>query len=282
LVALPLASAGQPAWAQSAIQAPGTVDPGQPMAVTVAAGQGAGTLELWGPETGSGPAGLVGAYPVQAGAAALSAPAAPGTYELRYLDPAGRLLARRSFDVAAPPVTLSAPLALGPGHEARIVWRGPGAPGDMIQIYDPASRQVLAEAPAVGSPGASNTTLIRTPEWRGPAQLRYWHGAARVALRSLEITIGAGTGWLRVPIEVTVGERFTVEWRDAPGTGLVYELADPATGTALQRVPATDASGATVAGRLTAPQRAGHYRVRMVSAETGFVISDLPLDVDAR
>ena len=85
-----------------------------------------------------------------------------------------------------------------------------------------------------------------------------------------------------MPIEVRAGERFTVEWRDAPGTGLVYELADPATGTALQSVPATDASGATVAGRLTAPQRAGHYRVRIVSAETGFVISDLPLDVDAR
>lgn len=277
-----LALAGSPTSAAgTAIQVPGTVDPGQPVAVILEDGQGAGSLEVRGPDRGQGADRWVAAYPVAGSALTLLAPDEPGTYELRWLDPAGKLLARRRFDVAAQPVSLTAPQSLGAGYDERIGWTGPGAPGDMIQIYDPTSGRVLAEAPAVGTPGAHNATLIHTPDWRGPAKLRYWHGASGAALRSLDITIGAGTGWLRAPIEVKTGERFVLEWQGASSIGLAYELVDPASGSVLQREPAADASGATVTGRLKAPKRAGQYRVRMVNAETGFVVTDLPLQVDA-
>jgi Ca-activated chloride channel family protein len=276
LAGVPLASGA----GGTTIQAPGTVDPGQAVTVTVEDGRADGRIEVWGPDTGRGPAQRISGQAAGGGASAVTAPVEPGTYELRYLDGAGKVLARTDLDVATVPVSLSAPEALGAGYDATVLWRGPGGPGDMIQIHDPASGRVLAEAPAIGGAGALNSAVLRMPEVFGTFELRYWQGSRQVVLRTLPITVGEGIGWLRSPTEVVVGTPFSVEWAGPTGPDDVYQLVDPATGTVLSSAPALDASGAAGPVRMTAPARPGAYRVRYVNTASGYVVADLPLDVD--
>ena len=96
------------------IEAPETVDPGASIAVTITGGTG-GHIEVWGPFTQSAKGGRIDSVGDTGGSAVLTAPATPGSYELRYVNAAGAMLARLSLDVAAVPITLSAPHGLGAG-----------------------------------------------------------------------------------------------------------------------------------------------------------------------
>lgn len=263
---------------QVAIGAAETVDPRAPVVVTISGSRPGGRVELWGPVTQTGKGGMIDSVEDSAGAAVLDAPARPGSYELRYVSGAGRVLARASLDVASQPIVLSAPSGLSAGIDTAVEWRGPASPGDLIQVYDPGTGTVVSSVPATGQPGAVNVAMLRGPERLGNYQIRYWSGAWRVALRSLPVTVEAIDAWLRSPIEVFVNEVFAVQWLGPAQTGLAFQLVDPAAGTVLKSQPVP----ASKSGNLGAPVRPGAYRVRVVNLETGFVFSDLPLDVDPR
>lgn len=283
LLAAPVAVAETPAMrlAQAAgIEVPSTVDPGANIIVRLPPGRSGGRIELWGPVTG--PVGNIDAgtrldtIPADGPTVSLSAPTQPGSYQLRHVSPGGAVWARTSLEVAAVPVTLSVPQQMAAGLDARVVWRGPGNPGDMLRIVDPASGAVLSEAPAVGTPGARNETVLRAPEQLGDYRLQYWSGARRSVLRALPVTVVRGNAWLRTPVQVYAGEQFTVEWRGPPSEDNAFRLVDPVTDT----VVTSQRGGA--AATLTAPTRTGKYRIRYVNAETGHVFSDLPLQVRPR
>jgi Ca-activated chloride channel family protein len=276
---------GNSAAGSTALSAPETVDTGQSISVTVTGGQADGRIEVWGPFTGltTGQGGQrVSASAASDGMATVMAPEEAGTYELRYLDGAGAVLATTIVEVAATPVSLALPDPLGAGYDAPVQWRGPGAEGDRIQVYDPASGQVVAEAPATGQPGQLNTTMLRMPEARGTVEIRYWRGTRQVALRVMGAEVGKGIGVLRSPVEVVAGSTFTVEWTGPAGPDQVYQLVDPKTGSVLLEVPALDASGAAHPVQMVAPNRPEDYRVRYVNTGSGFIVADLPLDVDPK
>jgi Ca-activated chloride channel family protein len=261
------------------ISAPETVDPGATITVTISGSRPGGRIELWGPVvTRSDKGGFIDSVAEPGAFAVLTAPATPGSYELRYVSSTETVLARQALDVAAVPIMLSAPHSLGPGIGNEIEWRGPASPGDMIQVYDPTSRAVLSEVPAEGRPGAVNIAVLRGPERMGEFQIRYWSGTRQAVLRSLAVTIGEGDAWLRSPIEVFVGERFETKWIGSTETDHAYQIVDPATGTVLTSQPASGSAPAM----LKAPARPGAYRVRFVNLATGFILADLPLDVDPK
>jgi Ca-activated chloride channel family protein len=263
------------------ISAPDTVDPGQTVTVTVSGGRADGRLELWGPIAGSGPAGRVDSHPATEGTVAMTAPGEPGSYELRYFDGAGNLLARTSLDVASVPIVLTIPDPFGAGYANEVRWMGPSASGDTIQVFDPATGQVVAEAPAAGPAGAVNVAMVRAPERFGEFEVRYWSGASRAVLRSIPVSIGKGIAWLRSPVEVKADERFEVQWNGPVGPDDGFELLDPAAGAVLASVPA-GGEGRDRSVMLAAPSQPGAYRVRYVNTATGYVFADLPLDVDPK
>jgi hypothetical protein len=260
------------------IAAPETVDPGASVTVMISGAAAGGRIELSGPVTQTTKGGQIDSAVDTGGSAQLTAPTAAGTYELRYLNAANAVLARTSLDVSAVPVTLSAPRGLGAGIDTAIEWRGPANPGDMLQVYDPATAAVLAETPAEGQPGAVNITNLRGPESLGDYQIRYWSGANQVVLRSLPVTVTNGDAWLRTPIEVNVGDTFSVEWYGPTDADHVYQIVDPQTGTVVTSQPGTGAGSAN----LKAPAKAGAYRIQLINSATGFALSDLPLDVDRK
>ena len=259
------------------IEAPITVDPGAAVAVTVSGASG-GRIELWGPVTSSGAGSKIAEMGGVTGPVKLNAPHAPGSYELRYFTAAGEMADRKAIDVAAVPITLSVPQSIGAGVESMVEWRGPARPGDMLQIVDPATGEVLSEVSAEGAPGALNTTMIRGPERSGNVELRYWSGPAQASLRSLATTVGRGDTWLSTPIEVYAGDAFEAEWKGAAGPDFAYRIVKPDGGEVVSEVPAPERGPVS----LTAPKRHGAYRVQFVNVVTGFVVADLPLDVDRR
>jgi hypothetical protein len=266
---------------KAVIQLPESVDRGQAVTVTVGGGGALGILEIWGP-TGTAVAGrTVSETPVVDGVAALTAPAEAGSYEARYYDASGQLRGQAELEVAEFPVTLSAPNPFGAGYDTEIVWTGPAAPGDMIQMVDPASGVVLAETPAQGQPGATNRASLRVPERPGQYQVRYWSSRGTV-LAELPAPVGEGIAWLRSPTEVVAGTEFAAEWIGPGDPAYQYQVVDPATGSILDAVSAqASADGTVLAATLTAPEKPGDYRVRFINMATGFILSELPLDVDS-
>ena len=257
-----------------AIEAPGTVDPGDSVVVTFRGATGDGWFELWGPITHTGRGGRLAIEPATGGRATLRAPMDPGSYELRFLTPGGVLRARTPFDVAAVPVTLSVPEQMGKGLETEIRWHGPARPGDLLQIVDPATGAVVSEVPAVGTPGARNITPIRSPEAPGDYLLRYVSGSRSVVLRSLPVTVVEGKAWLRSPVEVFAGEEFNVQWNGPLGDDHAFQVIDPVNDVVVSSQPGAESA------TLVAPGRPGDYRIRYVDVATGFVHADLPLQVD--
>ena len=122
--AMLLASPGQGALAAGVtLSLPETVDPGQSVPVMIEAGEPGATLEVWGPDRGDGYDRLVSGQPATGPEARIPAPAVPGSYELRYLAPNGKVLARAGLEVAVPPVSLSVPDPLGAGYDSRLPRR---------------------------------------------------------------------------------------------------------------------------------------------------------------
>lgn len=265
----------------ASIEGPWTVDPGQTVDMTIEDGVAGGRLEIWGPVTQDGRGSLLASGDAAGGSVPVTAPNRSGSYELRYVAPSGALLARREFEVAGVPVILSVPQQLGAGIPGEVRWRGPAAPGDMIQIVDPDSGAVISETAAEGTAGAENFAVIRAPVEIGDYHLRYVSGAQSAVLRVLPIRVGPSRTWLRSPIEVFAGETFAVEWHGPAEAGQTFEIFDPASGAVVGSA-APEPGPASVSARLRAPVRPGLYRVRFVNTETGQVHSDLPLDVDPR
>lgn len=258
------------------IDVPSTVDPGASVTVRLSGASAGGRVELWGPVTQSGRGASLGSVPADGATVSFAAPTQPGSYELRHVGPNGAVRARKTLDVAAVPVRLSVPRQLAAGLESRVVWHGPADAGDMLRLVDPASGAVVAEAPATGTAGAENVTMLRAPETQGDYQLQYWSGARHSALRSLPVSVVRGSAWLRTPVQVGSGASFTVDWHGPVSEGHAFRIVDPATQTVIQSRPGAESA------TLTAPTRTGRYRVQYVDADSGHVFSDLPLRVSRR
>jgi len=248
--------------------------------VTVPSGNSDGRLEVWGP-TGTATTGrTVAEFPVIGGVASLISPAEAGSYEVRFYDASGQLQGAAELEVASSPVTLSTPEPIGVGYDTRIYWTGPAAPGDMIRMVDPVNGAMVSEAPALGQPGVGNTTVLRAPERAGEYMVQYWSSRGTV-LAELPASVGDGIAWLRVPTEVVAGSVFTAEWHGPGDPAYEYQIVEPETGGIIDAIGAQmSADGRVLAVNLTAPARPGDYRVRVINSSTGFVLSDLPLDVD--
>ena len=274
-VASPLLAEGIPLrLAQAAsIHAPSTVDPGASVAVTVPGGRADGRIEVWGPVSESGRGSLLNSVPAT-DTVSLMAPRRPGSYELRYVSPNGAVRARTILDVAATPVTLSVPEQMSAGLDTKVRWRGPGNPGDMLQIVDPASGAVVSEAPAVAAvPGDKTETVLRAPEELGEYRLRYWSASRNAVLRALPVRVVQGNAWLRAPLTVHAEEPFEVRWYGPVSNDQAFRIVDPLTDTVAVSQPGAEQA------TLTAPGRTGNYRMRYVNTGTGHLLADLPLRV---
>lgn len=265
---------------RASIAGPTSVDPGQKVTVSISGGVAGGQLQIWGPVTQSGRGRMLASGESPGGNVPVTAPSAPGSYELRYVNQAGAVLARQVFEVASFPVRLSIPDQPGTGLPVDVRWHGPARPGDRLQIFDPARGMVVSEAPAEGQPSVENVTRLRMPGERGSYELRYV-GAGGSVLRTMPISVGPPRTWMRSPTQVGVRESFRVEWNGPLEPDQMFQLVDPRSGAVTSARPDTSGEDQAFA-TFTAPSKPGRYRVRYVNTATGQVHSDLPLIVTGR
>lgn len=141
----------------------------------------------------------------------LTAPLAPGDYEVRYVTEVSKsVLGRAPITVTPITATLTAPAEAVLGTTLEVTWTGPNNQGDYITVVakgTPDGRYDNYTETRQGSP-----LTIRMPTEAGDAELRYMTGqqAQVLARRPLRITMPEVS--VNGPAEVTAGTVFTVTW----------------------------------------------------------------------
>ncbi len=209
------------------------------------------------------------------GPVTLTAPMAPGEYQIRYVTGLGRTVTRNALEVYEVLATLMAPTALGPGEEFAVDWTGPNGPQDYLSISLPESEnETYIDWKPVES---GNPLYLRAPQDPGEYEIRYVRSSdgALLAREPLAVTVAAVR--LRVPAVVNVGTRFDVEWSGTPGRGDIVAVISE--GSEKRRY--LDWSYTTLGSPLSlaAPFKPGRFEVIYVSGKDQEIVTRAPLKV---
>ena len=251
-----LAAAAQaPAGSQVAIEWTGPRAPGSWIGI-VPAGAAPGTY-------------IIGAFVYVEDAASplnLTAPAAPGPYEIRFVEGVDHtVLATRPLSVMAATATIAGPASGMAGSPVTIRFTPAQAPdGSFIAIVAPgAEAQAFLNGSWAYLEGEQVT--IQLPPSAGPYELRYVFvapGGGQVIARQ-PITATPPVASLEAPDRAAVGARITVRFTGPRGSGdYIAVVAPDAPGD--QYLHYFSASGDATEGELAMPDTAGPHELRYV------------------
>jgi Ca-activated chloride channel family protein len=209
---------------------------------------------------------------------AVTAPADPGLYEIRYVLREGpRVIVRRELEVTPLTVTLDAGDSVAIGHPLEVSWSGPGYDRDYIAIAEPGQRpgQYLAYTYVnEGSP-----LSVEAPLEPGLYELRYVLREGPRVIGQREIEVVAATATLVAPDSVAPGQGFAVEIQ-GPLLARDEVVLVPADAPARTREHAQRIGrGATL--DFVAPGESGLYELRYLLHGGGPVIGRRPVEVAA-
>jgi hypothetical protein len=198
----------------------------------------------------------------------LKAPQQAGSYELRYLGAASPYptLARAPITIVDATATLTAPATVPAGEEFAIQWTGPDNEREFIGLVKVDAAEGTYNGPYDYTRKGSPLTL-RAPDAAGEYELRYMMadtpyrtlGRARVQVTSTAATVSA-------PVTVAAGAAFAVQWQ-GPNNPRDFITIVPA-GTTAREYDAYVYTSAGNPASLAAPEVAGAYEVRYLTAQT--------------
>ncbi|MEO1494576.1 MAG: VWA domain-containing protein [Pseudomonadota bacterium] len=210
--------------------------------------------------------------------ATMSAPAKPGTYELRYWNGENKMvLAAIPLEVGALDVSLDAPEQIGQGLELNVAWQGPGARYDDVQIFDPSvggAGKVLRSA-RVGRTDEQQVTLA-APVQPGAYELRYWNGESRAVLATRPIEVVPIEISLDAPSTMTVDTEYSVSWKGPGGRYDDVQIFDPSQNKSVSSRRVRDTGGTVT---IKAPKQPGAYILRYWNGDNKAVLAEQPLIV---
>jgi Ca-activated chloride channel family protein len=212
---------------------------------------------------------------VDAGSLTLEAPAAAGSYRIRYVTAFGKTLASRTLEVFEILATLDSPDRASPREVIEVGWWGPDGPQDFLSIVSPdaANETYLAWAPTHDG----NPAKLRTPGTPGDFEIRYVRSEDGEILARQPITVAAESVSISAPKSVEAGTRFEVEWTGTPGAGDFLAVA--VEGSKVRRY--LDWSYTTVGSPLTlaAPFNRGRFEVRYISGSDFAILARSSIEV---
>jgi von Willebrand factor type D domain len=197
--------------------------------------------------------------------AELTAPDAPGTYELRYVQHQSRtILARRPITVAAVAATLDADATVQSGGKLSVVWTGPDNLQDYISIATPdaaGNQQHSYSYTNRGSPA-----MLTAPDEPGQYEIRYVQHQSRNVLARRPITVAAVSATLDAADEVRSGGELSVTWTGPDNDQDYISIAAP-------QAPGNQQHSYQYTGKgnpatLTAPDEPGVYELRYVQHQS--------------
>ncbi|MBW6455614.1 MAG: VWA domain-containing protein [Trueperaceae bacterium] len=206
----------------------------------------------------------------------LTAPDAPGAYEVRYVTgQGGSTLASAPVTVTAVGATVSGPPEVPAGSEFAVDWTGPDNDRDYLTIVEAGAREgayTSYEYTRRGSP-----VTLTAPIEPGAYELRYVTGRGSATLASAPVTVTAVSASLAAPASVAAGERFEVAWEgpDNPRDYVTIVEAGAREGAYRSYAYTRNGSPAT----LTAPDEPGAYEVRYVTGTGNRTLASVAISV---
>jgi len=124
----------------------------------------------------------------------LPGPVKPGEYELRYYNGDNRkFMAKRSIEIVSIDIGIEAPEAVETETKFGVIWTGPGARYDEVQIWDPNAKggegQRISAKRLRNGDYDNNQVTLSAPDKPGTYQLRYYNGDNRAVLAEREIVV---------------------------------------------------------------------------------------------
>ena len=220
----------------------------------------------------------------------MPAPASPGSYELRYWQGDNRVvMATRPIEVIAIAVTLDHPVEIDAGATLRVVWQGPGARYDEVQLWDANARGGDGERlfnKRVRSDDFENRTVsMPVPAKAGQYELRYYNGDSREVMAVSFLLVREIAVTLDAPDQIGQGATVTVAWQ---GPGARYDevqlwdtLSNDGKGKRLfnKRVRSEDFDNRRAS--MPVPTKPGTYELRYYNGDSRVVMATRPIEVVA-
>lgn len=209
----------------------------------------------------------------------LTAPAAPGVYEIRYISPrrTPAVLGTAKLDVTDLSARIDAPATAPAGTTITLTATGPEGPNHWIG-FAPKGSDISAYRAFARPTGATSTLTLATPGEPGEYELRYVLDEAARILVARPITITAAEASIDAPTRIEAGSDVGLTARGPEGDRHWIGFA-PAGSPAASYVAYARPSGAVSELTLAAPTSPGKYELRYVLDESGPIVATVPVEV---
>ncbi len=191
----------------------------------------------------------------------MSAPAVPGTYEIRYILGRGdKILARRKIEITSVRASVKGPISAAMGSTIEVSWQGPNSEGDYIAVAAPAAlggESIHYEYTAAGDP-----LKLMMPSTAGNYELRYILGEGDRILARSAITIKQVEASIAAPDTAPAASTIMVKWQGPDGDGDYIGIAAPEADSGDAITYEYTTSGNPV--QLKAPSEPGTYELRYI------------------
>ena len=275
-IPLLLAFLSSAAFAQATVSGPANAKAGAAIQVTVTGSKNPRDFVTIVEK--SGREGAYGGYEYvsKPGAFKLIAPAKAGEYEIRLLaaDSPYPTLARRPLRIDAVEATLDAPGQVAAGAKFSVKWTGPNNERDYVAYGNDARPYIGYEYTKAGSP-----LELTAPDQPGQYELRYFLGAGDVIIGRRPITVGAVSASVTAPQTAAAGSKIKISWQ-GPNNQRDFVTIVKA-GTADKQYGAYEYTSKGSPFEMRAPDVAGEYEVRYLTAQTYATLATTKLTVTA-
>ncbi len=222
------------------------------------------------------------------GTVELVAPVQIGSYVVRYIYGVDReVLAETMIEVVDAAVSLDAPASVEIGRPFTVVWEGPGANRDSIQVFDPnggvqGAAKKLREMRLVNGDYAGKSVTMQAPAEPGFYRLHYYNGDNREVIATREIEVLDAEVSLQADESVSIGATFDVAWVGPGANRDEVLLIDPSGGPKGKRVAAKrlvngDYDAQSVG--LVAPAEPGTYVLQYYNGDNRAILATREIEV---
>jgi hypothetical protein len=208
----------------------------------------------------------------------ITAPEAPGEYEVRYILGQGdTVIAAQKVTVGAVSASLTVPPQIAAGARITMNWTGPGNPRDYLTVVKAGAAEGTYGRYEYVSKG--NPITMIAPDAPGEYEARYLTAQNNTTLARAKFTVGAVAGSLSGPPQATAGETIRVTWKgpENPRNFITIVPKDSRDGQYSGSYAYTLPKNNPVS--LLVPLQPGDYELRYSTAESYYTIARAALKV---
>lgn len=215
-------------------------------------------------------------YVEKGGQLKLVLPPEAGDYELRILGASTPYptLVKKPLKIEAATASLEAPEQVAAGGKIAVKWTGPGNARDYVGIGDSGQPYLSYVYTRDG-----NTLTLNAPDKAGAYELRYFLASGNKVIASRPITVTSTSAKVTVPASIAAGASLKIGW-DGPNNPRDFITIVKA-GTPEKQYQAYAYTSAGNPVEIRAPEQAGDYEVRYLTAQSHLTLASAKISVSS-